>query len=122
MFLYQFFSNEFVELHEELNGKKVSCKKRYDVCCHGSAKTTISYLTPRLERMSYDEDENIVRDVYESVVDNFGIDLSSNSNGYYPKGRKKILFEEHTIYGKKTSIESYEDRGYKHLYEKKSFM
>ena len=68
--------------------------------------------------MSYDENEKIIRDVYVSVIDNFGIDFSTNSNGYYPKGGKKTLFEEHAIYGKRTSIESYKDRGYKHLYEK----
>ena len=79
IFLNQFFSNKFVELHEELNGKKVSYKKKYYACCYGSIKTTISYLTPRLERMSYDEDEKIVRDVYDSVIDNFGIDFSTNS-------------------------------------------
>ena len=112
------FSNEFVELHEESNGKRVSYKKKYDVCCHGSVKTTISYLTPRLERMGYDEDEKIIRDVYDSVTDNFGVDFSTNSNGYYLKGGNKTLFEEHAIYGKITRIESYEDRGYKHLYEK----
>ena len=34
------------------------------------------------------------------------------------KSRKKTLFEEHVIYGKRTCSESYEDRRYKHLYEK----
>ena len=92
--------------------------KKYDVCCHSRVKTTISYLTPRLERMSYNEDEKIICDVYDFVAYNFGIDFSSNSKGYYPKGRKKTSFKEHAIYEKRTSIESYEDRGYNHLYEK----
>ena len=42
--------------------------------------------------MSYDKDEKIVQDVYDSVIDNFGVDFSSNSNGYYPnRGKKHYL-------------------------------
>ena len=39
------FSNDFVELIEEVNNKKVTYGKRHDVCCDGSVKITISYLT-----------------------------------------------------------------------------
>ena len=56
--------------------------------------------------------------VYDSVVDSFGVDFLSNSNGYYPKGGRKVLFEECLTSGKRASSETYEDCGYKHLYEK----
>ena len=45
------FSNEFVELIEEVNDKKVAYEKKHDVCCDGSVKITISYLTNRLDRL-----------------------------------------------------------------------
>ena len=54
------FSNEFVELIEEVNNKKVTYGKKHDVCCDGSVKITISYLTNRLDRLTYDEDEKRV--------------------------------------------------------------
>ena len=41
------FSNEFVELIEEVNNKKVTYGKKHDVCCDGSVKITISYLMNR---------------------------------------------------------------------------
>ena len=112
------FSNEFVELIEEVNNKKVTYGKKHDVCCDGSVKITISYLTNQLDRLTYDEDEKRVPNVYDSVVDSFGVDFSSNSNSYYPKGGRKVLFEERLIYGKRVSSETFEDCGYMHLYEK----
>ena len=56
--------------------------------------------------------------VYDSVLNSSGVDFSSNSSGYYPKSSKKVLFEEHTVYSKRVCKETYEDRGFKHLYEK----
>ena len=84
------FSNEFVELIEEVNNKKVTYGKKHDVCCDGSVKITISYLMNRLDKLTYDEDEKRVPNVYDSVVDSFGVDFLSNSNGYYPKGGRKV--------------------------------
>ena len=44
--------------------------------------------------------------VYDSVVDSFGVDFLSDCNGYYPKGGRKVLFEECLIYGKRVSSET----------------
>ena len=42
-----------------------------------------------------------------------------NSKGCYPQPLKKGFFKESVVYSRHIAKETYEDRGYKHLYEKR---
>ena len=41
-----------------------------------------------------------------------------NSKGYYPQPLKKGFLKESVVYSRNIAKETYEDCGYKHLYEK----
>ena len=114
------FSNEFISMIERnpCTKENVSYEKKFDVCSDGNMRSTISYVTSRFDRFSNAGDDGRMHLVYDSVLDSFGIDFSSNSNGYCPKSSKKVLFEEHAVYSKRVCKETYEDRGFKHLYKR----
>ena len=116
----ELFSNEFISMIERNPCMKenVSYEKKFDVCSDGNVRSTISYVTSRFDRVSHTDDDGRTHHVYDSVLDLFGIGFSSNSNGYYPKSSKKVLFEEHAVYSKRVCKETYENRGFKHLYER----
>ena len=114
MALYsQIFSNQFIDRE-----RKISIKSKHDVSCDGSVRTTISYLTHKLDSLTYyPRESNELNSVYTSVVQDIDVDFDVNSNGYYPKGGKKHMFQEFVIYDKTENYGDYEDRGYKDLYK-----
>ena len=108
------FSNQFID-REEINRKV----KILFVSCDGSIRTTISYLTHKLDSVTYyPREDHELNGAYTSVVQDIVIDFDINSNGYYPKGGKKRMFQEFVIYDKTANHGDYEDRGYKHWYER----
>ena len=81
-------------------------------------RTTISYLTHKLDSVTYyPREDHELNGAYISVVQDIDFDFDKNSNGYYPKGGKKCMFQEFVIYDKTADYGDYEDHGYKHLYE-----
>ena len=106
-----------VERHCRTN-KSGSYQKKFNVCSDGFVRSTISYNVAKFDRLVQEGDDGRMRAVYDTVPETFGVDFSKNSNGYDPKKRKKCFFEEQVIYSRGISSETYEDRGYKHLYEK----
>ena len=114
------FSTQFadmVERHSHTN-KSVSCQKKFDVCSDGFVRSTISYNVAKFDRLVEVGDEGKMRAVYDTVPETFGVDFSKNSNWYYLKKNKNRFFEEQVVYSRGISSETYEDCGYKHLYEK----
>ena len=113
------FSTEFVDLIEmHHSNKSIKYQKKFDVCSDCFGRSTISYNVSKFDRIIQEGNGRKMFDIYESAVGNFGVDFLKNSNGYYPKKNKKCFCEEHAIYSRRVSSETYEDRGRKHLYEK----
>ena len=89
---------------------------RHDVCGDGNVRLTITYDTVKYDDVSYSHERECISQVYKSPNVNINVDLSTNSNGYYPKGRRKNFFHEFVLYGKTNDKDLYEDCGFKHLY------
>ena len=47
--------------------------------------------------------------IYDSAIHSFGVNFSINSKGYYPDLSRKSLYEEHAMYSKCVSKETFED-------------
>ena len=59
-----------------------------------------------------------LRKVYQSAITDMGVvQLGYNSRGHLPRGSPKKYFKRHVYYEKEHDMQSYEDRGFKHLYE-----
>ena len=65
----------------------------------------------------YPRESNELNSAYTLVVQDIDVDFDVNSNGYYPKGGKKRMFQEFVIYDKTENYGDYEDHGYKHFYK-----
>ena len=114
------FSTQFVDMVERhcRTNKSISYQKKFDVCSDGFVRSTISYNVAKFDRLVQEGDEGKMHAIYDTVPETFGVDFKKNSNGYYPKKNKKRFLNEQLVYSRRISSETYEDRGYKHLYEK----
>ena len=114
------FSTQFVDIVERhcRTNKSISYQKKFDVCSDGFMRSTILYNVAKFDRLVQEGHEGKMRAVYDTVPETFGVDFSKNSNGYYPKKNKKRFFEKQVVYSRRISSETYEDRSYKHLYER----
>ena len=69
---------------------------RHDVCGNGNVRSTITHDTIKYDNASYLHECECVSQIYKSP----NMDLSTNSNGYYLKGRRKKFFHEFVFYDK----------------------
>ena len=74
------FSNQFIDREEVVNCKrKISFKSKHDVSCDESVRTTISYLTHKLDSLTYyPRESNQLNGAYTSVVQDIDVDFDVN--------------------------------------------
>ena len=116
---YGVFNQEWKSCVELINSiGRVEYESRFDLCGDGNVRSTISYdclskkKTPTTVGI---QDEELLKDVYKSLIVDIDIDMIRESNGYYPNG--KSMYGENVLYYKTKDAHRYEDRGLKHLYE-----
>ena len=86
------------------------------VCSDGEIRRCIKYECDASDEML--SECKYIRKVYQSAVTDMGyIQIGYNSRGHLPRGSPKKYFKRHAYYGKGYDMQSYEDRGFKHLYE-----
>ena len=113
-----FFPNWCTRMESTETFDEVVYELRHDVCRDGNVRSSVSYDCDKYDNLHLPrEDGMVIQNVYRSPNVDIDVDLTTDSNGYYPKEASKRMHSEFVFYDKSLGASRYEDHGKKHLYE-----